>query len=219
MSETATALLHPTGQDAAWTDHVSRTARFYSQLVQLHGDDPRACDYGSVESQRRKFEVMADALPQRPIRLLDVGCGLAHFAAFLATQRNDVAYVGVDICPDMVAEARRLHPQLELHEMDVLIESPPGRFDVVTANGIFYLLQSDPVERMRHLIRRLYDLSDYAVAFTSLSDRAPVHAPGEFYADPVETIAFCQTLTPYIILRHDYLPHDFSVYLFREQLR
>jgi hypothetical protein len=44
-----------------------------------------------------------------------------------------------------------------------------------------------------------------------------VQEPGEFYADPVEIVRFCRSLTPWVVLRHDYLAHDFTVYLYRDR--
>lgn len=210
---------HTPPATSQWDEHKRDTAQFFDGLVQKYGRDIRALDYGSVESQTRRFEILAEALPDRPLRLLDVGCGFADFSDFLRERGRQVDYVGVDICPAMIEEARRSHPTLDLQQMDILADAPAGSFDMVTANGIFYLIRHEPMETMRAIIRRLYELSSYAVAFTSLSTRSPVFAAGEFHADPVETLAFCQTLTPYVVLRHDYLPHDFAVYLYREQPR
>lgn len=201
-----------------WTEHVAQTARYYERLIEAHGVGTRGLDYGSEASQRVRFDVLAAGFPKGRIRVLDVGCGLADFAVYLESTRRDVHYVGVDICPRMIAEARRLRPHLLLSVADVLHSQPAGApFDVVTANGIFYLIRDEPTERMHRLIARMWELSAYAVAFTSLSTRAPMRDPGEFHADPLETLAYCQSLTPFVVLRHDYLLHDFAVYLYREQ--
>jgi len=68
---------------------------------------------------------------------------------------------------------------------------------------------------MKTLIARLYELAAKAVAFTSLSTWSDTLTPGEFHADPAQTLAFCRTLTPRVLVRHDYLPHDFAVFLYR----
>ena len=39
--------------------------------------------------------------------------------------------------------------------------------------------------------------------------------PGEFNADPLETVASCRRISPRAVLRHDYMPHDFTVFLYR----
>ena len=70
---------------------------------------------------------------------------------------------------------------------------------------------------MEVLIKRLYELADHAVAFTSLSTWAMTQEPNEYYADPLETVRFCRTLTPWVALRHDYLPHDFAIYMYKRK--
>lgn len=199
-------------------DNVAPLVRFYEGLIERHGVCPKACDYGSPGSQVAKFKVLAEVCSLTDKRVLDVGCGFADYADYLAKQYENVEYHGVDLTPRMIEEARRLRPHLSLRVMNIA-EEDPGRFDVVTANGIFYLLGTGAVgrSRMEKLIKRLYELADHAVVFTSLSAWATTQEPNEFYADPLETVRFCRTLTPWVTLRHDYLPHDFAIYMYKEK--
>ena len=48
-----------------------------------------------------------------------------------------------------------------------------------------------------------------------LSAWAPVLRSDQYHADPVSVLDFCRTLTSRLALRHEYLPHDFTVYLYR----
>jgi SAM-dependent methyltransferase len=194
-------------------------ASYYDDLVNRFGHDPRACDYGRPTSQTTKFQLLSEVTPLQGLRLLDVGCGFADYADFLQARYGEVTYVGVDISPRMVDEARQLRPGLDLRLLNILHEKSAETFDVVNANGIFYLLGAEAPELMRALIRRMFELSTVAVAFNSLSSWASVHEPSEFYADPIETLAYCRTLTPWVVLRHDYLAHDFTIYMYRDQRR
>jgi len=207
----------PFSMSDSWPDRRQFVASYYDELIRTYGHQPRACDYGRPESQRRKFEVLCEALPLDHMRVLDVGCGFADFADYLAARFAGVSYEGVDITPRMIEEARKLHPDQSLRVLDILTENPGGPYDFVTANGIFYLLGEHAEERMQQLIARMFELCTTAVAFNSLSSWAPKQEPGEFYADPLATVAFCKTLTPWVALRHDYFPHDFTVYLYRRQ--
>lgn len=200
-------------------DWSMRVAAYYDRLVDRYGHDPRSCDYGNTTSQLTKFRVLAEAMDLRGKRVLDVGCGFADFARYLSQLYGDLEYVGIDISPRMIEEARRIHPMLDLRRANVLDGGLEGDFDFVTANGIFYLLDEPEFQRMQLLIRRMFDLAIKAVAFTSLSTWAPTKEPGEFQADPIETLAFCRTLTPWVVLRHDYLPHDFAIYMYKEARR
>ena len=66
------------------------------------------------------------------------------------------------------------------------------------------------------IVDRLWRLCDRAIAFTSLSGWAVEQPSDELHLDPAETLARCRSLTPLVTIRHDYLPHDFAVYLYRE---
>ncbi len=186
-----------------WVLKKGRIASYYASLIRLYGDGPRACDYGKVEFQNIKFRVLSEVLPLTRKSVLDVGCGFADFADFLQLHFDGVSYHGVDITPAMVEAARLRHPQLDITQKDILQNDPGGPYDLVTANGIFYLLGDDAENVMYRLIARMYDLSREAVAFNTLSLTCTDPQPGEFYADPRKTFAFCQTLTPYVRLRAD----------------
>jgi len=61
----------------------------------------------------------------------------------------------------------------------------------------------------------MFSLATSAVAFNTLSTWAQDQEAGEFYADPLKVVEFCRTLTPWVVMRHDYHPRDFTVYLYK----
>lgn len=196
-------------------DPFSRIANYYQDLVRKYGHDPRACDYGRPQSQELKFRVLSEAMPLNGCSVLDVGCGFADFHRFLRERFGDVWYSGIDVCPAMVEEARRLDPGCEVKLANILDSSIRERFDLVTANGIFYLLGPQASSTMQDIVRRMYEVAEHAVAFNSLSSWAEEKEASEFYADPAEVLQFCRTLTPWVALRHDYHPRDFTIYMYK----
>ena len=195
----------------------SAIAIYYDTLVQRHGHSPHACDYGRVESQYAKFAVLSDSVPLQGKRLLDVGCGFADFADFLSRRNPPASYTGWDITQGMVEQAAKLHPELEIRHANILTYETDQTFDVVMANGIFYLLGDEAWPLMQAIVRRMFALAGDVVAFNSLSAWATDKEPGEFYADPGAVLEYCRTLTPLVALRHDYHTRDFTVVL-RKQL-
>lgn len=197
------------------TDPFKRIADYYNGLVQEYGHDPRACDYGRVESQNIKFRVLSEMMALANCSLLDVGCGFADFATFLGERVPGLRYSGIDLCPAMVNEAQSNHPGLDLRVANIFDAAFDRTFDVVTANGIFYLLGDQAWSMMQQIVERMYALATTAVAFNSLSAWATDQEAGEFYADPLQVVDFCRRLTPWVVLRHDYHPRDFTVYLYK----
>lgn len=193
-----------------------RIAQYYDRLVERYGYDLRACDYGHPQSQHTRFRVISDVMPLDGKSVLDVGCGFAEFGEFLDGRYRDVRYTGIDISDAMIDQARRLHPEADIRRLNILDEAPE-RFDLVAANGIFYLLGDDAPHLMRNLIVKMFETALEGVAFSSLSAWTSDKEEGEFYADPLETVEFCRTLTPWVVLRHDYHPRDFTIYMHRDQ--
>jgi len=192
-------------------------AGFYDRRVGEFGHDPRSCDYGRVESQQRKFRVLAEATDYTGLSVLDVGCGFADYAKFLGERFAAVRYHGVDLSPAMIAGARAAYPGVDVRVGNILNEPADQAYDIVSANGIFYLLGADAPVLMRRLVVAMFERCRIGVTFNSLSTWASVHEPGEYYADPLEVVAWCREITPWVTLRHDYLPHDFTITLLRER--
>lgn len=197
------------------TDTFGRISNYYERLIQRYGHDPRACDYGRPESQRLKFEILSEVIPLDDISVLDIGCGFADFATYLQERFPGVRYSGVDLCESMIIEARRSHPDLDLKVANILDGGFDRSFDVVFANGIFYLLGEEAWPVMKQMIESMFGIAKSAVAFNSLSLWAPDREANEFYADPAEVLRFCRKLSPWVVLRHDYHPRDFTVYLYK----
>jgi len=195
----------------------SSIAEFYNRRVGEFGHDPRACDYGRAESQRRKFRALSTALNYAGRSVLDIGCGFADYADYLAEHHTGVSYAGVDLSAAMIERARAAHPDLDLRVGNLLEEPASATHDIVSANGIFYLLGADAPALMQRLVRAMFARCREAVIFNSLSTWATVREPGEFYADPLSTVAWCRDLSPWVTLHHDYLPHDFTIVIRREK--
>jgi len=194
----------------------SRIANFYDNLVKRYGHSPCACDYGRVESQQRKFSIMSQITDYSHATVLDVGCGFADFAEYLSQRFEGVKYHGVDLSRAMIAQARLVRPGLDLRVGNFLELPQNESYDFITANGIFYLLGAQAESVMFKIISEMVRRSRRGVVFNSLSSWAKIHEKGEYYANPLEVVEKCRKLSPWITLRHDYLPHDFTIFISKE---
>ena len=189
----------------------------YDALVARHGLSHKALDWGSRDSQELRFSVLAAIADLRGRSVLDVGCGLADFCEFLRARGIEVDYTGVDLSPAMVAKAAERFPGVRLVAGNILeCELPAQGYDYVLASGIFTFLRGAEAEATAwRLIERLHGLARRACGFNSLSTWARERDPGEFQLDPAATLARCRELGEGVVLRHDYLAHDFTVYLYK----
>jgi SAM-dependent methyltransferase len=193
-------------------------ANFYNGRVQTFGHDSRACDYGRAESQQRKFAVMSQMTDYSHATVLDVGCGFADFAEYLSQRYQGVEYHGLDLSQEMIAKARLARPGLDLRVGNVLELPHDESYDIITANGIFYLLGENAEYLMQKIVDEMYKHSRRGIVFNSLSSWASIHEKGEYYANPLAVVEWCRKLSPWITLKHDYLSHDFTVLISKEPM-
>lgn len=192
------------------------TVRLFESLVSRHEYSVQSLNWGSERSQYLRFQVLAAIGHLSGTRILDVGCGLGDLYFWLRARGITVSYTGIDITPAMIERASKRLPDIQLCNHTVFEEAALGkRYDYVFSSGIFYLRQHEPVRYMQDSVRAMFEIAEKGVAFNSLSSWSPQQEAGEFYADPIQTLEFCRTLTPQVALRHDYHPGDFSIYLVR----
>jgi SAM-dependent methyltransferase len=188
--------------------------RYFDRRLDAHGVAVQAVDWGSEGSQRMRFEVLAGIGPLGGARVLDAGCGLGDLWAFLRSVSPSVDYEGWDVNPRMIAAATERFPDARFRAVDagsgVDLDQ---QFDWVVASGLFYLRDE---AFFSTTVRRLFARCRRGLAFNTLSAWADRRTPGEFYAEPDRVLDVCRTLSRRLTLRHDYLPHDFTVYVYRD---
>lgn len=83
---------------------------------------------------------IAQQHPQRALGVLDLGCGTGLLARHLGGGNGRL--VGVDLAPNMVAQARRLglYDDLQVAELVAFLRGTPRPFDVVAACDVFIYL-------------------------------------------------------------------------------
>lgn len=200
----------------AWKAENELNVATYDRLVKEYGLSYRAADWGSQQSQQLRFRILFECGIGAADSVLDIGCGLGDFYAWLAERRPDVDYSGIDITPTMIEAARQRFPGINFDLADVYVQPDTTRsFDYVVASGIFAKRPTGGQVYLETAVARMFSLCRKGAAFNSLASWTEDKEEGEFYADPIETLQFCRTLTPRVVLRTDYHPRDFTIYLYK----
>lgn len=201
------------GQEFSDPDSI-RTVSFFTGLLRDHGESHKALNWGSQSSQELRFRILSEIGINKGASILDVGCGLGDFFAWQNTQGLELGYTGIDITPAMIASAKERFPSALFLE-NKLDEMINQSFDYVIASGIFYMRMQRPREYFERTVAKLFDKCKQGISFNSLSMWCKSQNKHEFYADPLRSIDFCRSLSPHVVLRHDYHPCDFTIYIRR----
>ncbi|MBL4720801.1 MAG: class I SAM-dependent methyltransferase [Alphaproteobacteria bacterium] len=194
--------------------HETRVRKHFLPLLDQHGVSSLAVGYRHSGNHIARYRILAGIGDFSQASLLDVGCGIGHFAGWLNANGHRGAYTGVDLMPEMVDKATALYPGRTFAAADILSDDFPHSADYVIASGIFHM---GDAKLMKKMIAAMFEVCNIGVAFNSLSSWYDTTEQGEFYcADPLEILEYCRTLTPNILFRHDYLPHDFTVFIYKD---
>jgi len=180
-----------------------------------YGYHPNALYWSGRDIQEIRFKVLADIGIQTGDSVLDVGCGFGDFKAW--SEKNDcpLKYTGIDLSPDILAEAEKRHADGtfmvgDLFDVDFAAQS----FDWVVLSGALNEQLHDESAYAKSVIKHMYALSRKGVAFNLLDVRF-LKAHDLHSQIPDDILVFCQTLCPACELHDDYLKNDFSIYMRR----
>jgi len=197
----------------------------YAQLLDYWAKRARSGtnDCARVEWSRRtqlmRFEAFLLDNDVTGKSVLDVGCGVGHFGERLQGRGIECEYLGIDISPEMISRCRERLQTLSFECVSDIITWKPARdFDYSVAFGIHNVKVDGVDEILAQMMRRQYEISRVATHISLLTDRYCGFADHIKSWRAEEILSMALGITPYVVLRHDYLPNDFSVTLYHEAL-
>ena len=208
-------------------------AAYYEDLLEKYGPNFRALDWNSPESQKLRYQILKEIFiygkKASKLTVLDVGCGLGDLYGFFKTEgllsRHKIKYLGFDISAKLLEAAKNKYPDAQFELKDILEEKTLPGFDYIFCSGIFNIRTTETEEHMewvKESLLRMYDLANFGLAVSFLSEGSlPIANQEEmntgryFYFNPEEILNFCRFVCSRYILRHDYHPGDFTLYLFK----
>jgi SAM-dependent methyltransferase len=198
-------------------NETTKLKEFYQEKYKKYGNDPKSLLWSSKGAAHQRFRQVWAELDFEGKSVLDVGCGFGELAKFIAKRAQNFTYRGIDIVPEFIEEARKQFPQHEFDVSDYLTDNTIKRHDIVVASGILNSNVEDNDEYRKDAIKKLYNLSTSCTVFNMLGAHPQPQNEVDsnvWYADSLEILEYCMSLTHRVIMRHHYHPTDFTVFLF-----
>ncbi len=132
-----------------------------------------------------------------------------------------VQYTGIDIVESLVQAAQNVHPHGRFLVGDIICENLDERWDYVVFSGTCNVIPTGFSREMQWqfvqiMLTRMLELSKKGVAADFQSSYVDFQQAEAFHVDPADIFRFCKTLSRRIVLRHDYMPYEFAVYLYKD---
>nr|WP_279343406.1 class I SAM-dependent methyltransferase [Variovorax terrae] len=141
------------GLDALYVD----IENYYSERVRTYGATPLGVDWTCVPTQQLRFVQLLKLCSFRrtAFSLNDLGCGYGALKHFLSDRypRSRIDYLGVDISPLMIEEARRLWKAHDNTKF-VIADTSPRVADYSVASGIFNVRLYQPLDLWMQFIEQ-----------------------------------------------------------------
>jgi SAM-dependent methyltransferase len=208
------------GATAAQGQLLDEVASYYAARYRAFGDCARGMDWKDESSQRLRFEVLTRHLDLRgEPSLIDVGCGNGELLAFLQERGIAVRYLGIDVCPDMVAACqRRFGADSAALASTSDLAARGWAADHVVASGNVKQAITDSVwhDYMQLAVREMYEACRLATAFNVMSARVDRRYDHLYYLDAArapELADLCRTRR--FLLDHSYPLFELTVALLR----
>lgn len=204
----------------AWihSSYSPKVRRYYETAVKKHGDSLSALGWKSHYSQFARFEALFSQWHLAPgDAVLDVGCGFGDLVDFLSENAIPVNYLGIDLSPAMIAQAKKNHPGFQF-EVGDLFGNIPYSADYVVASGAFSLHTRDPYFYLESAVNKMVAMAQKGVALNMLSSQTPTQDRGDeyfFYFEPSKVVEIATRYSARWTLLHHYLPNDFTLILFK----
>jgi SAM-dependent methyltransferase len=196
---------------------LQRVARYYASRLAEHGPTPLGVDWNGPESHSLRHRQFLRLIDDLEASVLDLGCGFGDFLSFLRQAGHRGAFVGYDIAPAMIDQAKRLYGEGS-DRCWRIGAVPDEQADFAVASGIFNVKGDVPEDGWEPYVRDTIDVLAHAgrhgfgFNMLSLSSDPDRRRPHLHYADPAGTLNWC--LSRYgrsVALLQDYGLYEFTL--------
>lgn len=189
----------------------------YEKKLDEYGIDPRAMGWRDKQQQYMRFAILSQIGNLNNHSVLDIGCGFGDFFDFLTQKKIKIEYTGYDISSKLIRIAKRKYPRGTFKVKDISVENPHKKFDYVISSGIFNYKLSDNKDFLKQMLRKSFEFCNMGVAFNMISSYVDYQDKHLYYFSPEEIFTFAKSLTKRTLLRHDYMPYEFTIYLYKRE--
>ena len=186
----------------------------YNERLKQYGYNPKTLGWLKGKQEIR-FQVLLEIGSLVNCSILDVGCGFGDLYGFLVNNGIKIQYTGVDINQNLLEIGKELYPTASFKVMDFDTESLEKEFDWVFASGIFNFKLEDNESFIKNMLSKMFSISKKGVAVDFMSSYVDYQNEGSYHAIPGEIFSYCKQLSRRVTLRHDYMPFEFCVYIYK----
>tara|TARA_B100000953_G_scaffold79822_1_gene64848 strand:+ start:1669 stop:2268 length:600 start_codon:yes stop_codon:yes gene_type:complete len=190
---------------------------FFNKLVEKHGYSPKSLAYSGEKSQKIKFNIVTEVGIEDNCSVLDVGCGFGDYFNYLKQRGiKNVKYCGIDISNKIVDFAKEKNSLVNVIQGNVLDLSDDEKYDYVISLGFNCVKTGSNWRTLTQVLDKMWKLSKKGIAYNAVSTFSEDSPRKIYFVSPAKVIDYIMNnLTYKVVFRHDYMPHDFTIFAYK----
>ena len=197
-----------------------KTIARYSKLFNRYSHSQKALGWGEKGKQELRFKVLVDYWNLKGMRILDIGAGFGDLYQFLQPYKIK-NYHGFELVRDLAQKGIELYGTNDNFKMSIgnfleieLVEE----YDIAFISGLFNfkLVNGNNDEFIRSVITKAFRQCRVGLASNFITDRVDYEEELIFNSRPETILEMGLALTRNVLLRCDYFPFEFSLFLTKD---
>ena len=192
----------------------------YDDRFKNFGVDPLSLNWLNVKSQNKRFENILKLIDISNQNIVDIGCGFADLLKYIQEKKISFKdYTGIDINPNFIKECKKLYPEKKFLVSNLFSKDlPKNDYDIAMMVGMLsYKFKSfDNNHFIKEVISKVFKSVKQTLIFDMQSNIVNPDYPTAdhiHYQNPAEILDFVLKLTPYVTIKHDYMPNPAREFL------
>ena len=190
----------------------------YQEKYDQHGYSLKSLKMDKGKQDIR-FDVLTSQYDCNGKSILDIGCGFGDLNRKLKTF-DTYSYLGIDLVDDFIkeAESRYLGNNIRFECANIFERTFDEDIDYAIGCGIFNMkfLERDNYDFVEAVMDKIFGAVNDGFAFDFLSDKVDYTLPETFHYSPEKILSMAYKLSRNVILRNDYMPFEFALFVFKD---
>lgn len=203
-------------------NNLQQTIERYNQRLAKFGYSEEALGWSKNKNNYR-FEALITEWKSELTNssVCDFGCGFGDLYQYLTTNHcTPKSYTGIDINENLINIGKEKYPDAKFWCGNILTDTFNDKFDFTFSSGVFNhkLSGEDEFEFIKNCMVSINSFTTKGFAINFLSDKVDFFTEHNYNANPGRIIELCYSFSNNIVLRNDYMPYEFTVYVRKDIL-
>lgn len=197
---------------------IKTTIARYNERLLKYGYNPKTLGWLKGR-QGIRYSVLTSIGNINNSSILDVGCGFGDLYGFLLYKKLSCKYVGIDVNPKLIQVGISRYPKAKFIEGNIENGIIRKKFDWIIISGMFNYKHAKKYEYIETILKKIFSSCKKGIAVDFMTDYVDFRNSNANYVSPEKIFKICKKISERVVLRHDYMPYEFSVFMYKDNMK